>query len=335
MSHITVFIVTWRRHAMLKRALASVRSQSFTDFHAYIVNDDPDDAEVEAIVDALGDERFYLFQPVEKRGAGRNFNLMFGDVDAAYVALLEDDNWWEPTFLEEMVALMKSHQNCEAACSNERIWKESADGRWVDTGVDIWPNFGLRRHVFAIESLCGSAKLCNSAMLYRRSPAKDLRTPDDIPVDVTEHFRERLLTGDFMLSSLPLVNYAETLKTARGGRDVWGDYQALLIGSVFAAIKSPAARIVLARRLWAEVSSPTSPRAVALLSTGLTIKDARALALTAPTFAWVRFLFTVLRRPRAFTRSFSGRVRLAAHFETLRDAPVTQRVAAAFERSVS
>lgn len=334
MSDVSIFIVTYRRHDMLKRALLSVKNQTFSNFRAFIVNDDPDDTDVGLIVNEICDDRFQLFKPIQKRGATRNFNLMFSPSEATFVALLEDDNWWQPSFLEEMLALMRSNPDCEAACSNERIWKETQDNKWSDTGVNIWPNFGIQPHTFRIEDLCGSAKLCNSSAIYRLNSCRDLSTPDDIPVDVTEHFRERLFTGRFLLNSRVLVNYAETLKTARGGGSIWGDYQSLLIGSVFAAIHSREARTALSRRLWAGVPSATSPRAVTLLLTGLVISEARSLAFTAPMLTWLRGAINFIRRPRAFFTHLSVRSRRSTHFTFLCNAPVTKRVASEFEGTI-
>ena len=215
MSHIAIYIVTYRRHDMLRRAIRSVLEQSYRNFRAIVVNDDPGDPAVAGIVREFNDSRLILHLPLEKRGAASNFNLMFEDPCASYVSLLEDDNWWQPDFVETMSTFLETHTEVDAACCNERVWRENSDGTWTDTGVNIWSEFGTRLHRFDISELCGSAKLCNSAMMYRRRCGISLKTPNDIPVDVTEHFRERLLSASIGLHSRPMVNYAETIKTAQ------------------------------------------------------------------------------------------------------------------------
>jgi Glycosyl transferase family 2 len=334
MSQLAVYIVTFRRHEMLKRAIRSVLAQTHTDFRVCVVNDDPSDPGVGEIVRGFADPRLSLYLPLTKRGAARNFNLMFEDAQADYVCLLEDDNWWEPDFLETMVALLSAHPEVDAACCNERLWRENEDGSWLDTGRNIWPAFEPHIHRFALSDLCGSAKLCNSAMLYRKKAAGSFKTPDDIPVDVTEHFRERMFPAGFALHARPMVNYAETITTARAKGSLWGEYQILLIGSVFAAPGNRAARKALAAALWASCREATSPRAVTLVIAGLAVREARALVLNAPKRALLRACATMIRRFPAFLRAFSVTRRFQPHFEFLVHAPLTQALAReAAERS--
>jgi glycosyltransferase involved in cell wall biosynthesis len=317
MSSHAVYIVTYRRHAMLKRAIRSVLDQSFRDFRAIVVNDDPTDPVVGEIVRDFNDPRLSLHQPLAKRGAAKNFNLMFDDPEARFVALLEDDNWWENDFLATMTALLEAHPDLDAACCNERVWRENPNGTWTDTGRTIWPAFDTRRHMFSLPDLCGSAKLCNSAMLYRRRPGVDLKTPDDIPVDVTEHFRERQFPAGMALHGRPLVNYAETLSTARGRGALWAQYQTLLIGSVFAALAAEDARRALAATLWSACADPMSPRAVQLVLTGLAVREARALVTHAPGRALLRAAATMVRRASSLPEQMKTPTRLSKHFQFL------------------
>ena len=202
---IAVYIVTFRRHQMLRRAIASVLAQTYAHIVVKVVNDDPDDNAVEDIVRGADDTRVSVFAPVVKRGPTRSFNLVFEEQNADYVSLLEDDNWWEPGFLEQQLRALESSPDCLLVVANERLWRESNDCGWLDTKLTIWPFADLRRHDFSrIEDL-GTAKICNSAMLVRVVRDRHLRTPDTIPVDVTEHFRERLLPPFVLLNGVPLA----------------------------------------------------------------------------------------------------------------------------------
>ena len=212
---IAVYIVTFRRHELLRRAIASAAAQTYANTVIKVVNDDPDDELVAEIVRDFDDKRISLFTPVQKRGPTRNFNLVFEERDADYVALLEDDNWWEPSFLEEQVRALELHPDASLVVGNERIWQELPDGTWHDTGQTVWPFSDLRKHNLHIEEICGSALICNSSMLIRVGRASELLIPDSVPVDVSEHFRERTLTPALVLNGLPLVNYAKTLQTTR------------------------------------------------------------------------------------------------------------------------
>ena len=115
-----------------------------------------------------------MFAPVEKRGPTRNFNLVFEERDAEYVSLLEDDNWWEPSFLEEQLRALKGIPMLRLVVGNERIWRELQEGSWLDTGRTIWPFTDLRVQTLCVEECAGSARICNSSMLARVSRAAEL-----------------------------------------------------------------------------------------------------------------------------------------------------------------
>jgi hypothetical protein len=326
---IAVYLVTFHRHWMLTRALASILAQTHTNLIVRVVNDDPDDRAVVNIVQGFGDPRARMFAPMARRGATRNFNLMFSEPEASHVSLLEDDNWWEPGFLESMLAALSANRDHFIVVGNERIWRELPGGDWQDTGQTIWPFRDVREHRYRVKEICGSAKLVNSAMLARLTGDADLRTPDTIPVDVTEHFRERLLSPSVLLVGEPLVNYVETLVTARSaGGGQWGAWQALLIGSVFVAATQPGARRKLAERLWAECAAPTSPRAVSLVGTGFAVAEARTLVRTAPAPALARFALWAARRPAQAGQIAVARRRHADALAFLVEAPLTRRLAA-------
>ncbi len=158
-SLIAVYLVTYHRHEMLRRALASVIAQTHRNLVVRVVNDDPYDGVVAEIVEAFADTRVTLFKPLERRGATRNFNLMFADREAEFVSLLEDDNWWEPTFLATMAQALARHPDQGLVVGNERIWRELSDGSWRNTGQVLWAFRDVRIHTYRLEEICGSAKL--------------------------------------------------------------------------------------------------------------------------------------------------------------------------------
>ncbi len=314
---VTVYVVTYRRPHLLRRAIESVVKQTFTDWELRVVNDDPEDGSVLEVIQDICDARIRLFEPLIKRGAAGAFNEPFKAQSCEFSSLLEDDNWWEPRFLEVMVDALRVNQHIGLACSNERIWTETMDGTWCDTGKLVWPSGPDALFATDFSSACGSAKLCNSSMLIRRQSCEAWLTPDDIPVDVTEHFRERVVPQPILLINEALVNYAETLHTHRSrGGSVWADYQALLIGSVFAALPV-AKRLSLAVKLLEPFEGRAEPRVTSLLFTAVAIPEARVLLRVASAVQLLRFAVTLIRRVSMFIRLRSVKQRCAGHWEWL------------------
>lgn len=324
---VAVYVVTYRRHDMLKRSIGSVLQQTHKEIVLKVVNDDPADQEVARIVDEFGDPRAQLFTPLEKRGATKNFNLAFNERDAPFSALLEDDNWWEPTFLESQLAVLSRYPEAPIVVGNERIWKELPNDQWEDTGRTIWSFGDVRAHEVTLESLCGGAKLCNSSMLMRTARAAGLETPDFIPVDVTEHYRERLMPKTFPLNGKPLTNYAETIATARGKGRLWSLHQIALIGSIFIALPTKSGRAALARSLWRQVASPTSPRATTLVATGLAFVEAHALVFSAPSGALARSAISWARHPSRIADILKARKEMAREVDFLANTLLVKELA--------
>jgi glycosyltransferase involved in cell wall biosynthesis len=333
---VAVYLVTHRRHALLKRALASVLAQSHRDLMVRVVNDDPSDREVERIIASAEDNRAALFQPCIRRGPTRNFNLMFSEREARYVSLLEDDNWWEPNYVAHMLSVLEANGDDFFVLSNERIWKEMPDASWNDTERCVWPFSDVRRHRLTINEVAGSARLCNSGMFFRLDGNRRLTTPDTIPPDVSEHFRERMLPRELLLSGAPLVNFALTRQTVRSNRgELWGFYHALLIGSLFVALHSPLARRLLAKHLWSECSDPTSPRGTSLMATALAIKEARSLLREAPALGLLRFTAWLARDPSRLFQYATARRKLQPELDWLVDAPLTREIASTLEAAAT
>jgi Glycosyl transferase family 2 len=325
---VAIYVVTYRRPHLLRRALGSLLTQTFGDWVAHVINDDPSDERVHSLIRDLDDPRISLFEPGKRRGGAANFNLAFQERACEFGSILEDDNWWEPGFLESMLAALRSQLEIEIACGNERIYREQPDGQWTDTGSIIWPDCQDAFYSTDIETACGSAKLCNSALLFRTRRSHAWRTPDDLPIDVTEHFRERVLPQPIRLVGAPLVNYGETMVTnRRTGGTLWADYQCLLIGSCFASTP-PRLREQLACRLWTAVTDRRSPRATGFLMTALAFPEARVLWRTSSIVHRSLAVATAVRRLPNVLQIAQVRGRLGNHLAFLCESPFNRRLEA-------
>lgn len=313
---VAVFVVTYRRPKLLARAVKSVLDQSHRNLIVRVVNDDPEDVETIRVVGAFNDSRVTLYEPQARRGGAANFNLAFAERDCQYATLLEDDNWWAPTFLSRMLEGLTNRPDVALACANERLWSEIPGGEWRDTGANVWPFRDEQLYSTDLETACGSARICNSSMLFRTLKSKAWLTPDDIPIDVTEHFRERLIPQPVLLVGEPLVNYAQTLQTYRNGANVWAEYQTLLIASVFAALPA-AQRNLAAQVIWQRLGRFPRPKATSMLIAAIACPVARPLLWNAPLPVIARFTLTVAARFPQLLAQLDVVKRRRAHWEFL------------------
>lgn len=296
---VRIHVITYRRVHLLSRALKSIQNQTHQNWIAEVINDDPTDHSVKELIDSLNDERIFLSEPLVKRGGTGNFNYCFRSIEEPFASILEDDNWFEPMFLSVMLAELKKHENIAMAVGNETIWAELPNNQWENTKRTIWEQQnGSSIFEYRLFDKCGRAKVCNSSMLWRTANAEQWQTPKEIPIDVTEHFRERVIPHPLLLVHQPLVNFAQTMQTYRGNNgDQWNIYQTLLVASIFEVI-SKVERKELAQQLWLEARTHNKLFSTTLLNAALACKNAGILFTMARPAELFRFLLTIARRPK-------------------------------------
>jgi glycosyltransferase involved in cell wall biosynthesis len=318
MAVVRVYMPTYRRARLLRRALRSLLDQSRSDWIAEVHNDDPSDPIPGDIVRAQGDPRICLVQHERNLGGTATFNLFFRRCSEPYMAILEDDNWWEPDFLEEMVVALDARPALNVAWSNMKIWREELDGSWTDMKRLVWPEesggaspreieWGHPRQAFA-------ALHSNGSMLARTAHADDWRIPL-VDFSMIEPFRERTFPHPMLYVPRPLVNFAQTLSSHRAhDPGTWGALQALLVASFARHVATDASRV---GELWdyARSGSPSAASAVLLAS----FQDGNLATLRAPARAheWMRLLISTIRHPRASWRVMGARRRNREMWEFL------------------
>ena len=232
MASIRIFVPTFRRSGLLHRALSSLRAQTFTDWTCEVHNDDPSDPEPERVVHSFGDERVMYLRHAENLGPTKTFNQFFAGAAEPYLSILEDDNWWEPMFLETLRGFLERRPDVSCVWSNMRVWQEHSDGSWQQTEETTWP-VSEGEQVFAWpqpRQWCGALH-SQGAMIVRTRDAAAYRVPDNTPIAAVEMVRERRIRYPIALWQHPLANFARTLQTARGGATEWGAMQVLLASS--------------------------------------------------------------------------------------------------------
>ncbi len=120
---VSVIIPAYRASRDIADALASVFSQTFTDFEVVVVDDgSPDAAELEAAVAPFRNRIRFIVQP--NRGAGAARNTAIRASTGRLLAFLDADDRWTADFLARQVALIESDRRlalvyCDARLSGD------------------------------------------------------------------------------------------------------------------------------------------------------------------------------------------------------------------------
>ena len=113
MATVRIFLPTHRRPQLLPRAIASLRAQTFPDWICELHNDDPADPAPAQLVAQLADPRISLVTHERNLGGTAAFNQFFRATTEPFYSMLEDDNWWEPTFLQVMLDAARAPSGCD------------------------------------------------------------------------------------------------------------------------------------------------------------------------------------------------------------------------------
>lgn len=122
---VSVIIPTYNRPDYLKQAIESVLQQTYRHLEV-IVTDDCSAENPQAAIDALQDKRVRLRRNSTNLGVGLNAKNAAIETKGKYVACLNDDDLWESTFLEKLVACLEHHSEAVLAfCDYSVIDSES------------------------------------------------------------------------------------------------------------------------------------------------------------------------------------------------------------------
>jgi glycosyltransferase involved in cell wall biosynthesis len=232
-----VYLFTYKRNHLLIRAINSLLNQTFQNWVCELHNDSVEDSFPEQYIKQLHDNRFIIKNHESNLGGTKSFNLAFTGCPEKYASILEDDNWWEPDFLEQMINVMDSNPTINIAWSNMFIWREVADSNWANTGKTIWNETETDKTFdWSANRPAMAALHSNGAMIYKGAEAANYSIPDDCEFSIIEPVRERLFKFPIYLVIKPMANFSHTISTSRSNQKwVWTACQAMLLSSFIEA----------------------------------------------------------------------------------------------------
>lgn len=109
MPHFSVIMPLYNKAPYVRKSVESVVGQTFVNWELVVVDDGSVDGSGD-IVESVNDSRIRLVRQ-DNAGVSAARNRGVGESTAPYVCFLDADDWWEPTFLEEMAGLLERHPN--------------------------------------------------------------------------------------------------------------------------------------------------------------------------------------------------------------------------------
>lgn len=122
----SVIMPLYNKAPFVRKALESVMSQTYTDFECIVINDGSTDESLQVVEEFIrckvyGVKCKVISQANSGVAAARNRGVK--ESKGEYVAFLDADDWWEPTFLEEMDKLIKNYPDAGLYATNYVYYK--------------------------------------------------------------------------------------------------------------------------------------------------------------------------------------------------------------------
>lgn len=130
----SIIMPLYNKAPYVRKAVESVVGQTFADWQLIVVDDCSTDGSA-AVAEQVADSRIRIVRLGKNGGVGAARNHGVALSEAPFVCFLDADDWWEPTFLEEMAGLTERHSDAGIYGTSYYIVKNGKK-RVAPIGVD-------------------------------------------------------------------------------------------------------------------------------------------------------------------------------------------------------
>jgi glycosyltransferase involved in cell wall biosynthesis len=183
-NRVDVIIPTCNRPALTADAIASVRAQTYDDWHLYVVDDASDDdtpAHLQRIADS--DPRITVIRRMIRGGGNPARQTALEASGAPLVALCDSDDLWDPAKLERQVDRWDASTSDGQDVAIVLCWHDAVDADGSRRGEVLGPRAGRRWHPFTAYNTSTpliSRRLLEEIGGFAPSPRYPLTTTDHV-----------------------------------------------------------------------------------------------------------------------------------------------------------
>jgi GT2 family glycosyltransferase len=211
-SKATIAIITRTkdRPILLKRALKSVSMQDIQDYIHIIVNDGGNESVVCNLIQQLPasqQEKILYLCNKTSIGMEASSNRAIQESHSEYIAMLDDDDTWEPNFLATTISHLNNHQDVMGIATKCNYIQEEIHNNKVRI-LNSRP-FKAYINTHSLYDICKENNILNHSFVYRRSALTTVGLYDEtLSVLGDWDFNLRFLQHfDIPIIPLRLANY--------------------------------------------------------------------------------------------------------------------------------
>ena len=143
----SVIIPLYNKVPYIRKALESVLAQTYTDYELIIVDDGSTDGSAEIAEAFLQELPASRLLKQKNAGVSATRNNGFSVSSAEYIAFLDADDWWEPTYLERMAQLIEDYPDAGLYACNYVYYKPGKTHVAINTIETGYFNYRLCKKI--------------------------------------------------------------------------------------------------------------------------------------------------------------------------------------------
>ncbi|MGM0934478.1 MAG: glycosyltransferase family 2 protein [Bacteroidota bacterium] len=169
--NISVVIPLYNKIDSVLGTLNSISNQTYLPKEIIIVNDGSTDGS-EKLIKELNNPLIRLFnQTNEGVSAARNFGIE--KAKGEWIAFLDADDEWKPTYLENINFLYKNYPNCEVLATAYELEDQKGNSKQITLNKIPFPgNHGVLNNYFEVAS-CSHPPICSSSVTIKKGVIKE------------------------------------------------------------------------------------------------------------------------------------------------------------------
>jgi glycosyltransferase involved in cell wall biosynthesis len=195
MSFFSVIIPLYNKENYVENTLKSIISQTFTDYEVLIINDCSTDASIAKVTPFLS-EKIKLIHHDNNKGLSATRNTGIKNAKSEYIAFLDADDLWKPTFLETIKSLIDNFEEAALFGTNyEEIYFDKTI-KPINGSEDLFENFSgyinffetnLKQGIYNHGSVCFHKNVFQKAGFYDENI--DFAEDIDFNIRANYHFK--------------------------------------------------------------------------------------------------------------------------------------------------
>jgi glycosyltransferase involved in cell wall biosynthesis len=134
---VSVIIPIFNQNAdYLRQCLDSILAQTYTNLEI-VVSDNHSTNDVATVLKSYQDPRFKIVKPPQHLPITPHFQWASEQATGKYISFLGSDDWFEPTFTEELVALIDANPQISMAFCNQKLFNKGnlTDFIYLKSGI--------------------------------------------------------------------------------------------------------------------------------------------------------------------------------------------------------